>query len=77
MKNYHIGKLIQFQTKLQRLSAIWLAKRIHCNRQNIYKIFAKDDISVNQLDRIADALDYDFFADLSENFQKRRAAKQA
>lgn len=43
----------------------WLAKKINCDRTNIYKIFQRPSIDTELLARISKALDYDFFLDLS------------
>jgi len=76
MEHFHIGELIKNQMEKQRFPASLLADKIFCKRQNIYKIFEKDDISAKQLERIADALDYDFFAHYSERLKKKKSSKQ-
>ena len=44
----------------------WLARKINCDRTNIYKIFQRPSIDTALLSRISKALDHDFFADLSD-----------
>ena len=43
----------------------WFAAQLHCDRRNIYRIFAKDNIDIQLLGRISVVLRHDFFADLS------------
>ena len=43
----------------------WFAAQLHCDRRNIYRIFAKDNIDIQLLGRISEILSHDFFADLS------------
>ena len=46
-----------------------LAEDICCARPHIHRIFRKDNIDIALLERISSALNYDFFRDLSEEFQ--------
>ena len=65
----HIGSLIKQELERQERSASWLAKRLCCDRTNIYKIFARDTIDVQMLMRISIALKYNFlklYSDLTE-----------
>lgn len=67
----HIGRLVEQEFREQGRSATWLAKRIHCTRTNIYKIFEKENMDVYQLREISIALGVDFFKVLSEKtFEK-------
>ena len=62
----HIGNLIKQELKRQGRSITWLARQIHCSRENLYKIFRKHWINTDMLLRISDALNYDFFKLLSD-----------
>lgn len=65
----HIGSLIKQELEKQERSASWLAKRLCCDRTNIYKIFLKETIDVQMLVRISIALKHNFlkeYADLTE-----------
>jgi len=66
----HIGKLIKKKMKAKRYTAIWLAKELSCSRQNVYKIFDKDNIDIMQLLKISKVLNYDFFNEISIFFNK-------
>lgn len=61
----HIGK--EIKTRLQQMERTpgWLAKKINCDRTNIYKIFQRASIDTELLSRISKALEHDFFIDLS------------
>ena len=52
----------------QGTTATQLAKDICCTRTHIHKIFRKDNIDIVLLRRISDALNHDFFHDLSTEF---------
>lgn len=52
----------------QGVTATQLAKDICCTRPHIHKIFRKDNIDIALLFRISEALQHDFFRDLSEDF---------
>ena len=65
-KNLHVGHLIQAELERQGRSASWLAKSIYCERSNIYKLFNRESIGIDQLLRISEAMDHDFLKDLYE-----------
>jgi len=56
----HIGELILQKLKERERSIAWLAKKIGCDRSNLYKRLKKDDISMKLLSRISSILDFDF-----------------
>jgi len=62
----HIGKLIHDKLKEDGRSVSWLAKKIHCKRDNIYKIFDRTSVDTALLLRISFVLKTDFFAYMSE-----------
>ena len=62
----HIGKLIRNKLKEDGRSVSWLAKKIHCKRDNVYKIFDRASVDTALLLRISFILKTDFFAYLSE-----------
>lgn len=76
----HIGSLIKQELERQERSASWLAKRLCCDRTNIYKIFLKESIDVQMLVRISIALKHNFlkeYADLTEtSISETLATKQ-
>ena len=50
----------------------WFAAKLHCDRRNIYRIFAKDNIDIQLLGRISEILNHDFFADLSHTLNQNQ-----
>lgn len=67
----HIGEHIKEVMRQQGVTATQLAKDICCTRTHMHKIFRKDNIDITLLRRISEALDYDFFRDLSKEYQGR------
>lgn len=67
----HIGQHIKEVMRKQDVTATQLAKDICCTRPHIHRIFRKDNIDIALLERISTALNYDFFRDLSEEFNKK------
>ena len=57
----HIGHLIQEELARQGRTVIWLAKQLHCSRQNVYGIFENHWIYTDTLLKISEILDVDFF----------------
>jgi plasmid maintenance system antidote protein VapI len=68
-KEIHIGNLIKNKLKEDGRSVSWLARKIHCKRDNIYKIFDRPSIDTAQLIRISLALKTNFPFYLSECYQ--------
>lgn len=66
-KNLHIGHMIQAEMERQGRSASWLARAIFCERSNVYKLFNRESIPVDQLIRISEILDHDFLQDCYED----------
>lgn len=62
----HIGQLIKTELKRQERTPTWLAKKINCDRTNIYRIFDRESIDTALLSRISTALNRDFFRELSQ-----------
>ena len=62
-----IGERIKevFDSLPKSCTISWFANRLHCDRRNIYRIFAKDNIDIQLLGRICRILQHDFLADLS------------
>ncbi len=58
----HIGHLIREELIRQERTPSWLAKKINCERTNVYDIFERSSINTELLERISAVLKYDFFA---------------
>lgn len=57
----HIGKLIKQELERQERTPSWLAKKINCERPNVYYIFRQESINTDLLLRISKALNHNFF----------------
>lgn len=57
----HIGKIIKEELERQERTPAWLARKIHCERPNVYYIFSQQSINTDMLMLISRALNYDFF----------------
>ena len=68
-KDLHIGNLIQQEMEKQGRTVAWLAKSIYCEKSNIYKLFRRESISIDQLMRISEVMGHDFLADSYEQQQ--------
>lgn len=66
-KDLHIGHMIKSEMERQGRSASWLARAIFCERSNVYKLFNRESIPVDQLIRISEILDHDFLQDCYED----------
>ena len=67
----HIGKLIKQELETQeRPPPSWLARKISCERPNVYNIFERKSLDTDLLFQISKALDKDFFAILSQELTK-------
>lgn len=62
----HIGQVIKQELERQERTVVWLARKLSCDRSNIYRIFQKESIDTNLLVRISVILQYDFFAGFSD-----------
>ncbi len=60
----HIGHLIKDVFDKKGMSVTEFARRINCARPNVYSIFERYDISVEQLIDISEALDHNFLDDI-------------
>lgn len=68
----HIGNYIKEKLKEDGRSVTWFAEQICCTRTHVYKIFNKSSIDTEILERISRVLDYNFFEEISRDFNKRK-----
>ena len=59
----HIGQEIEHELRRQERSVTWFARKLCCNRQNVYDIFRRTNIDVQLLLRISLVLRRNFFVD--------------
>ena len=62
----HIGQKIKEVLDFQERTPTWLARKINCERTNIYYIFQQTSINTELLLRISIALNHDFFTYYSQ-----------
>lgn len=58
----HIGKLIEEELRRQERSVSWFAKKLYCDRTNVYSIFKRPSIDTELLLRISIILNRNFFS---------------
>lgn len=71
----HIGNLIKAELARQGRSTRWLSKQIGCTRQNMYYLLSRSFIYTDQLLKICDALDYNFFKCYSDYMVEKKLSK--
>ncbi len=57
----NIGQEIEKELRRQERGVSWFARKLNCNRSNVYKIFKRDDIDTSTLERISNILNRNFF----------------
>lgn len=65
----HIGEIIRQEMIRQERTPTWLAKKINCERTNIYYIFRQPSINTELLMKISQVLNVDFFKHYSQQFE--------
>lgn len=66
-----IGHIIEQELSRQERSVTWFAKKLFCDRTNIYKIFKKQSIDTELLLRISIILQHDFFQHYSKEYKQQ------
>lgn len=62
--NLHIGRLIKTVFERSGMTVSEFARRLNCERTNIYTIFKRRTIDVELLINISKILNYNFFEDI-------------
>lgn len=57
----HIGKLIEQELRCQERTVSWFARKLYCERTNVYDIFKRRSIDTQMLLRISIILGHNFF----------------
>lgn len=71
-----IGTMIKEELERQERSVSWLARKLSCDRSNVYRLFQKHSIDTALLQRLSVILNRDFFSELSFNLQSRRGKEE-
>lgn len=66
MKDVHVGEMIQAELRMQGRTVNWLASQIYCEKSNIYKLFRRKSIDLEQLMKISEVLGHNFLRDCFE-----------
>lgn len=64
----HIGHMVKSVFDKSGLSVAEFARRIHCERTNVYKIFNRQSVDVETLVKISEALEHNFLADVMKHY---------
>ena len=67
-----IGLLFKEELLRQERGITWFARKLACDRSNIYRIFDKESIDTGLLLRISLILQRDFFLDYTHHFEQKR-----
>ena len=70
-----IGLLIKEELERQERSVTWFARKLSCDRTNVYRIFQKQSIDTNLLIRISLILNRDFSAEISAIIQEKQLSQ--
>ena len=54
----HIGQIIEKELHRQERSVTWFARRLYCDRTNVYNIFRRQSLDTELLLRISIILEY-------------------
>ncbi len=65
----HIGHLIEEELRKQERSVTWFAKKLYCERTNVYSIFKRESIDTALLLRISKILGYNFFSHYTKELE--------
>lgn len=63
MKDVHVGELVFAELKRQGRTVNWLASQIYCEKSNIYKLFRRKSVDLEQLMHISEVLNHNFLRD--------------
>ena len=66
-----IGELIQQELRRQERTVSWFARKLNCNRSNVYDIFRRSTIDTELLLRISIVLNTNFFELYNKEFGEK------
>ena len=65
----HIGQIIEQEMQKRGCTKAWLAKQLYCHRTNISNILKRQSIDTEQLLRISQILQINFFEYYTQEFE--------
>ncbi len=70
-----IGLLIKDELEHQERTVSWFARKLSCDRSNVYRLFQKRSIETDLLIRISLILNRDFFSEISETIKEKHRSQ--
>lgn len=67
-----IGELIKEELEKQERSVTWFARKLSCDRSNVYRLFHKHSIETDLLIRISIILNRDFSSEISSIIHQKQ-----
>lgn len=67
----YIGDLIKEELEKQERTVSWFARKLSCDRSNVYRLFQKESIDSGLLVRISIVLNRDFFSYFSDRVKEK------
>ena len=71
------GDLIKEELEKQERSISWFARKLSCDRSNVYRLFQKESIDTTLLFRVSLLLKRDFFSYLSERLKEKMQSQDS
>ncbi|MBR5475272.1 MAG: XRE family transcriptional regulator [Bacteroidaceae bacterium] len=69
----HIGEEIRKELHRQERTISWFARKLFCDRSNVYDIFKRKSIDTALLMRISNILEYDFFSYYTDSLKEKKS----
>ena len=63
----NVGQRVEEELYRQERTVSWFARKLNCNRTNVYRIFQKNSIDTAMLGQISQILNYNFFRELADS----------
>lgn len=70
MKDIHIGHLIKEEMRKNGFTVNWLASQIYCEKSNVYKLFNRKSLDLEQLMKISEVMGHNFLKDCYVEFER-------
>jgi len=77
MYSIHMGNLIKAELAKQERTISWFARKLYCDRSNVYDIFRRKSIDTELLLRISLILNHDFFQDYSRLYDETLSCEKS
>ncbi|MBE6284848.1 MAG: XRE family transcriptional regulator [Bacteroidales bacterium] len=71
MQSIHIGNIVKEELRKQERTISWFARKLYCDRSNVYDIFKRESVDTELLLRISLVLKRNFFLLYVDEFELR------